>query len=86
MWTKRRDGSVLEILRGLNSVLRCLGDQVVIHAILPVEEEHRRNLKTSTQRVQDAGGNIALGEAALSRLGAVHVNVVGRIIERLLDA
>src|ERR1700754_2337615 len=65
------NGDIVEVLHGGHLVLRRLSDDVVVHVILPVEEEHWRELKASTERVEHAGGNISFGIAALCGLGAV---------------
>src|SRR5580658_8029558 len=49
-----RDGDILDVLDRLDSVLRGLRNQVVIHAVFPVYEEVWRNLEAPAQRVQHA--------------------------------
>ena len=76
----------MQILKRLNGVLRRLLHQVVVHAVLPVQEERGRDLKTSAQRNQQAVGDIARRVAALRGFGAVDRDVKLRVIEILLDA
>ncbi len=80
------DRDVLQILQRLHVVLRRLGGQVVVDAVGGIQEEHRRRLEAAAQRVEHAGRHIAFGEAALLRLGAVHIDLEIGIVERLLDA
>ena len=68
-------GHVLQILQRLHRVLRRLRDQVVIDAVLRVQEESRRGLKAAAERDQQAAGDIALREAGLRGLGAVDGDV-----------
>src|SRR5580692_1121437 len=49
-----RDGDILHVLDRLDSVLRGLRNEVVVHAVLPVYEEVWRNLEAPAQRVQHA--------------------------------
>ena len=52
-WSVRGGGidrCILKIAKRLNVVLRRLSYQVVAHAVLPVQEEHWRNLEASAQR------------------------------------
>src|ERR1700733_13551901 len=83
--TATSDGNILNILYRLNSVLGGLGHQVVVHAVSPVDQEHRRNLKTSAQCVQCALRNLLFGIAGLGCLGAVDRDLQRRIVEWLLD-
>src|SRR5258707_1607026 len=41
--------SVLEVLQGLNRVLRSLGNQVVTDAVLEIQAEHRRDLAAAAE-------------------------------------
>ena len=79
-------GMFCEILQRLDVVLRRLGREVVVDAVLPVEEEHRRGLEAAAQGVQHAVRDVALGQPVLLRLGAVDGDLEVRIVERLLDA
>ena len=63
-----------------------LGHDAVVDAVLRVEEEHGAELRASAEDVDDAAADIALGVAALRRLGAVHVDLEGGVVVRLLDA
>src|ERR1700688_3315043 len=78
--------SVLEVLQRLNRILRSLSYQVVAHTVIPIQEEHRGDLETTAERVQQATGYIALSVATLGGLGAVHSHIELRIIKRLLYA
>src|SRR5260370_7070854 len=53
-----RDGDILDVLDRLDSVLRGLRNQVVVHTVLPVDEEVWRDLKASAHRVQHARTNV----------------------------
>jgi len=66
---------VLQVLRRIHLVLRGLRNDVVVDVIGQVEEEHRRDLKAATEGIQHTGGNVALGVAALQRLGAIDVDL-----------
>ncbi len=79
------DGDILDVLDRLDSVLRRLRNQVVVHAVLPVDKEHRRDLEASAQRVQHTRSNVYLPVSGLQCLGPVHSYIERRIIERLLD-
>src|SRR6202166_2281768 len=78
--------SVLEVLQRLNRILRSLSYQVVAHTVIPIQEEHRGDLETTAERIQQATGYIALSVATLGGLGAVHGHIELRVIERLLYA
>ncbi len=80
------DRDVLQIVQRLDVVLRRLGRDVVVHAVLPVQEEQRRGLETAAQRVQHAARDVALGQTVLLRLGAVDIDLEVRVVELLLDA
>jgi hypothetical protein len=62
-----------------------LCDQVVVHAILPVDEEHRRNLKAPAQTIEYTRSHLLLCIARLRRLGSIDRDVKRWIVERLLD-
>ncbi len=79
------DGDILNVLDRLDSVLRGLRNQVVVHAVLPVDEEHRRDLKAPAQRVQHTRSNVFFLVSRLQCFGPVHSYIERRIIERLLD-
>ena len=74
-WRPTSDGNILNVLYRLDSVLRGLGHQVVVHAVIPVDQEHRRNLKTSAQCVQRALSDLLFGIAGLGCLGPVDRDV-----------
>src|SRR6267143_3237350 len=76
--------SVLEVLQGLNRILRSLGHQVVADAVLEIQEKHRGDLEAAAEGVQHAVGNIALRVAALGRLGPIHGYIELWVIKRLL--
>ena len=82
----RGNGRVRQILERSDSVLRRLSNEVVVHTILPVEEEHGGYLKTSAQGIQNAGDHTPLVQPALPGFRAIDVNVVGRIVKLLLYA
>ena len=67
------------------SVLRRLRRDVVADAGGGVEPERRRGLKTAAQRDQQVLRHVALREADLLGLGAVHVEMQLGIIEGLLN-
>ena len=79
------DRDVLQVVQGLDAVLRRLGGEVVVDAVLPVQEEGRRRLEAAAQRHQQAAGEVAGREAALGGLRAVDGDVELRIVEALLD-
>ena len=83
---RRSNRHVLKVLQGLNPVLGGLGCQVIVDAILPIQEKGRSRLKASAQRHQQAAGDVALGEAAAGCFRAVHVDMEFRVIEVLLNA
>ena len=56
---RRTDGYVADILQGLDAVLLILGNHLVLHTVLPVQEKGRRDLKTSAQGGQKAACNVA---------------------------
>ena len=69
-------------------VLRRLGDQVVVHAVLPVQEEGRRaSGSCRSARSAAAAGHVALREAACRPpwCGPRSTSKL-RVVERLLDA
>jgi hypothetical protein len=66
-------------------ILRILGDHLVLHAVLPVQEKGRGGLKTAAQGDQKAVGNIAIRVAALRGLGSVHIHVKSGIVKFLLN-
>ncbi len=80
------DRNVLQLLQGVDTVLRSLRRDGVAHAILGIEPVSRRGLETAAQRNQQVGRNVALREADQLRLGPVNIDVQMRFIERLLDA
>src|SRR6266481_5598749 len=45
----RIERSVLKVFQGLNRILRSLSDQVVAHAVLPIQKEHRRDLEAAAE-------------------------------------
>ena len=73
-------------MKRLNPVLRRLGRQVVVDAILPIEEKGRRGLKAAAQRHQQAGSDVSLREASSGGLRSIHCHIERRVIEILLDA
>src|ERR1035441_4024380 len=78
-------GNVLQIGQRLDIVLWRLCHQIIVHSVLLVQKEDGRGLETTAERNQQAGGDVALAEAALCGLGAVHRNMELRIVESLLD-
>src|SRR5205807_1201291 len=58
----------------------------ITHAAFRVEPEGRSSLKTAAERDEQIAGNVALREAHLFRLGAIHINVQVGLIRRLLNA
>src|ERR1700733_5247544 len=46
------NGDILNVLDRLDPVLRGLCDQVVVHAVLPVDKEHRGDLEAYAQRIR----------------------------------
>src|SRR6202451_761294 len=88
-WTnhrRRTDGYVADVLQGLDAVLLILGDHLVLHAVLPVQEKGGRDLKTSAQCGENAACNVAVRIPALGRLGSIHSEVKSGIVELLLNA
>ena len=59
------NGNALQIGKRVHRVLRGLRDDVVVVVVLPIQEVHRRRLVAAAERVQHAGGNIALRKAGL---------------------
>src|SRR5258708_4182966 len=80
-----RDGNILDIRDRLDSVLRGLRNQVVVHAVLPVDEEVWRDLEAPAQRVQHARSNVFFLVSRLQCLGPVHVHIKRWVVEWLLD-
>ncbi len=80
------DGYILQILDGVHFVLGSLRDQVVVHAVLPIEKEHRRDLEAAGEAVQHTSGHVALSKSALRCLGPVDGDIERGVIEGLLDA
>ena len=80
------NGNLLEVLAGLDVVLRTHGDNAVLDAVLLVQIELRRNLGAAAEREQHAVGDISLGESTLRGLRAIHCDVQPRVVECLLDA
>jgi hypothetical protein len=76
---------VLDVVQRLHPVLRHLGHEVVVYAVLPIQEEHRRHLHAAAERIQYVARHLVLGEAGLQRLRAVHLDIEGGVIHRLLD-
>src|SRR6266852_8690354 len=83
---RRADRHALDILQRLDGILRRLSNQVILDAVLPIQEEIWRSLKAAAQRDQQAIGDVARREAALHCLGAVDLDVKSRVIEILLNA
>src|SRR6202042_1812865 len=82
---RRADRHALEILQRLDGVLGRLSNQVILDAVLPVQEEIWRSLKAAAQRDQQTIGDVARREAALRCLRAVDLDVKSRVIEILLN-
>src|SRR5262249_37510470 len=82
----RRNGDVLNVAERRHGILRRLRGYVVFDAGPRVEPETGLRLKTAAQRDEHAPRNVALGEAALDRLGAVDPEMQFGLIENLLDA
>ena len=80
------DRNILQILQRLDRRIAAPGREVVVHAVLPVQEEHRRGLEAAAQRIQHAARDVALGQPVLLRLGAVDVDLEIGVVEILLDA
>ena len=76
----------MDILQRLDDVLRRLSNQVILHAVLPVQKEIWRGLKAAAQRDQQTIGDVARRESALRCLRAVDLDVKSRVIEILLNA
>src|SRR5258708_11366566 len=83
---RRADRHAWDILQRLDGILRRLSNQVILHAVLPVQEEIWRSLKAAAQRDQQTIGDVARREPALCGLGAVYLDVKSRVIEILLNA
>ena len=83
---RRTHGRVLQILQGLNAVLRSLGNEVIVDAVLPIQKESRCSLEAAAQGDQQAAGDVPRGEATLGCLRAVYGNVEFGVIEVLLYA
>jgi hypothetical protein len=64
--------------------LRRLDREVVVHAILRVQPEGRGDLEARAQGDQQAVGDVALGEAELIRLGAIHGQLQLGLVEKLV--
>src|SRR4029453_7993847 len=80
------DRNILQVLEGLDRILRSLGDQAVVHPVLPVEELHGGDLIAPAEREEHAVRNVAGGEAGPRGLGAVHAHLQLRVVEILVDA
>src|ERR1700733_7399025 len=80
------DGNILQILSGLNVVLRSLRDQVVGNAVFRVEIKHGVDLEAAAERDQHAVGDVAFGKSALCSFGAIDRDVEFWIVGLLLDA
>src|ERR1017187_8519623 len=69
----------------IQPVLRGLHGDAVAHTAAPVEELRGRDLSAGTQGNQQAGGHVALRQAQLSGLAAVHVDIDGGVIHHLVN-
>ena len=81
-----REGNVLEILEGVERVLRRLHRDVVAHPVLGVQPEARRGLKATAGGGEQAARDVPLLQAHLQGLGAIDVDHQLGIVGRLLDA
>src|SRR3989442_3166896 len=59
---------VLDVVQGLDPVLRSLGGDVIGDPVLPVEEEGRRGLEAAAQRDEQAAGEVPRSEDHTSEL------------------
>ena len=87
LWPQRispAQGNTLQVLEGLNVVLRSLRGHAVFDSISPIQEKHGRGLEAAAERIQHAARHIRLGVAGLHGLGAVHIDIEAGIIEGLL--
>ena len=75
-----------EVLDRVDVVLRRLLDEVVIDAVIPVQEKHRGDLKAPAQGIEYIAGHIAFGISTLGRFRAVNIDIEFRIVEGLFDA
>ena len=79
------DRDIFEILDGLHPVLRRLRGHLIVHAVFPVQEEHWGNLKATAETIEHALAHIARSVSALLRFGPVNIDLVHRIVHRLLN-
>jgi hypothetical protein len=63
-----------------------LRDHLIIDPVLPIEKEHRSDLKASTEAIKHTLANIPCSVATLFGFGPVNINPVGGIVHWLLHA
>ncbi len=74
----RRDRRRLQRLHRIDDVLRCLDGDQVLHAAFRVDPVVRRDLAARGERDQEVARHVALGDAELTRHGAVDVHLQRR--------
>src|SRR5216683_5253981 len=84
--TCARNWNVLQILQGLNPVLRSLRRDLVTHAILGIQPESRRSLEATAQGNQEIACNFSLGETDFPSFRPIHIDVKLRLVKGLLNA
>src|SRR6267143_3135585 len=84
--TCARNRNVLQILQGLNPVLRSLRRDLITHAILGVQPESRRSLEAAAQRYQEVARNFSLGETDFPSFRPIHIDVKLWLVKGLLNA
>ena len=83
---RARYGNIVQILQRCHAVLWRLRCDRIAHAILRIQPESRRSLRTATERYQQIGCDVALGESNLGRFRTVHSDMQLRLIKCLLNA
>ncbi len=65
--------------------MRRLNQDVIAHAVLPVQPEVGGHLAAAAQRNQQTAGDVPLGEAELAGLDAIHVDAQLGGVHHLMD-
>ena len=81
----RRDRRAHQRVQRVHAVLRRLHGHEVADAVVPVQPLVGRHLAAGAQRNQQAVGDVALLQAHLAGLAAVHVDAQFGIIDHLVD-
>src|ERR1700691_3703874 len=80
------NGYVADILQRLDTVLRSLGDHLVLDAVLPVQEIGRGGLKTAAQGDEQAVVDVAIRVTTLGSFGSIDIYVEPGIVKLLLNS